>query len=138
MQVVKAVFLCILGFSFLTQTLVCHAYVKKQKKHPCTYEQKRGTPISDFVGGIIIDAASLLRNLFSVSSAKVLTGFTPLYVLTADARWKEFKSIFMMNAITIILINFPSTVITLPIMALAFLWLHFPVLQFLPMMKIYA
>jgi membrane-associated phospholipid phosphatase len=85
MQVVKAVLLCILGFLFLTQTLVCHAYIKKQQKcssRSCRYEKKSDTPISDFVGGIIIDAASLLRNLFSVSSAKILTGFTPLYILT--------------------------------------------------------
>lgn len=38
--------------------------------------------ILEGLGEIFCDAGSLLKNLFSVSSAKVLTGFTPLYILS--------------------------------------------------------
>ena len=84
MQVVKVVFLCVLSVT-VTQSMMCHAYSKKQHKQTdCRreFQQKKFPPLFDLVAIAVKDAFSLLHNLFSVNSAKVLTGFTPLYLLT--------------------------------------------------------
>lgn len=52
-------------------------YSCKQTQKACNAPQ-----IFDFLGEILFDAGSLVKNVFSVSTAQILTGFTPVYILT--------------------------------------------------------
>ncbi len=65
-------------------TLQGHVFKKNYKTQFCRKSiKKQPSPcILEGLGEIFCDAGSLLKNLFSVSSAKVITSFIPLYVLS--------------------------------------------------------
>lgn len=59
---------------------------KKQRAHRslCTAPSSKNYAhqAARFFGDIVVDAFVLNKNLFSITSAKILTGFTPLYLIT--------------------------------------------------------
>lgn len=61
--------------------------IPTKKKNPYRFTRKEticqpAPQFLEFLGEIFCDAGSLLKNIFSVDSAKIITSFTPLYILS--------------------------------------------------------